>query len=368
MALLRAIELQPNYANAHYNLGVALLAQKRPAEAEKACRRAVQLQPDFAYAHGNLGLALLDLKRPAEAEKALREAIRIQPDFALALFNLGNVLSELKRPVEAEKAYRKVIERNHDDSGAYNNLGTALRDQKRPAEAEKAFREAIRIQPDLALAYNNLGWALTDQKKLEVAVEAYRKADELQPGNLVFRNDLRRAEHLLRLDRKLTACLEGKAPFASPGERLELAEHCGYYRERPRTALSFCLEAFAEAPRLADDLNGEPRYHAACFAALAAAGKGHDGARLTEEARAGLRLLAFAWLRADLEAWRALLDDKKGPRALVRQRLAHRLADEDLAGVRDDAALARLPKAERAAWAKLWADVRALRKRSEAGG
>jgi hypothetical protein len=38
----------------------------------------------------------------------------------------------------------------------------------------------------------------------------------------------------------------------------------------------------------------------------------------------------------------------------------------DLAGVRDDAALARLPADEREAWQRFWADVADLRKKAEA--
>ncbi len=138
-------------------------------------------------------------------------------------------------------------------------------------------------------------------------------------------------------------------------------------RERPRTALRLSVEAFQEAPNLADNLKGQHRLHAACFAALVAAGKGRDAVRLPEEARAGLRLLAFAWLRADLDACRGLLDKEPTTQPFVRQRLAFVLRDADLASVRDPAPLSRLPEAERAAWARLWANVRALHHRGEAG-
>ena len=50
----------------------------------------------------------------------------------------------------------------------------------------------------------------------------------------------------------------------------------------------------------------------------------------------------------------------------VQQRLTHWQTDPDLAGVRDQAGLAKLPDTERAAWAKLWADVEALRNRARA--
>jgi serine/threonine-protein kinase len=50
------------------------------------------------------------------------------------------------------------------------------------------------------------------------------------------------------------------------------------------------------------------------------------------------------------------------PRAAVRRILAHWQKDPDLAGVRDPAALEKLPKEEREAWKELWADIEAARK------
>jgi serine/threonine-protein kinase len=360
-AFRRAIEIKPDLALAHYNLGVALLDQKRPAEAEQSYRRAIQLRPDLPEAHHNLGGVLLGLKRPTEAEKALRRAIQLRPNSPEPHIGLGNALRDLKRPAEAEKALRRAIQLGPDLPEAHYNLGIVLLDQKRPAEAEKAHRRAIQFRPDDALAHNNLGDALLDQKKLDEAVKAYRRADELQPNTPIFQNDLRRAERLLALDRRLTACLEGKARPAGPQERLLLANHCGYFRERPRTALRLSLEAFREAPKLADDLKGQYRYNATCFAALAAAGKGHDAVKLADEEHALWRRQALTWLRADLALWRKQLQSRwPGTAASARQALAFWQADADLASIRDPEAVARFPEAERDACRRLWADVAAL--------
>jgi hypothetical protein len=44
------------------------------------------------------------------------------------------------------------------------------------------------------------------------------------------------------------------------------------------------------------------------------------------------------------------------------ENLRHCERDPDLAGVRDEAALAKLPEEERKAWQALWADVAAILK------
>jgi hypothetical protein len=73
-----------------------------------------------------------------------------------------------------------------------------------------------------------------------------------------------------------------------------------------------------------------------------------------------LRGQALVWLWDDLTSWARLLGDSKA-RSAAHQALTHWQQDPDLAGVRDPAALAQLPGAERAQWQKLWADVAALR-------
>jgi len=79
-----------------------------------------------------------------------------------------------------------------------------------------------------------------------------------------------------------------------------------------------------------------------------------------------LRQQALDWLRADLIAWTKVLESAKPEaRATVRQTLQHWQKDPDLAGLRDQAALDKLPAAERDAWQRLWADVGALLQRAQ---
>ncbi|HLG70229.1 MAG TPA: tetratricopeptide repeat protein, partial [Chloroflexota bacterium] len=53
-----AIALHPDSARAQCCLGELLRIARRPEEAAKACEAALRLQPDFAEAHNNLGLSL----------------------------------------------------------------------------------------------------------------------------------------------------------------------------------------------------------------------------------------------------------------------------------------------------------------------
>src|SRR5262249_26019208 len=122
--------------------------------------------------------------------------------------------------------------------------------------------------------------------------------------------------------------------------------------------------AFRARPELA--AGGRHRYNAACSAALAGSGRGEDGARLEDAERARWRKQALAWLQADLAAWQKLME-AGGERAgeVVARELRHWQRDADLAGLRDEDALARLPAQEREMCRRLWADVAALLARAE---
>lgn len=67
----KALTLQPNTPDLHFNLGITLTNLNRFEEAEASYRKAIALQPNnFFEAHGNLGTVLQnrdDLKRPSPA-------------------------------------------------------------------------------------------------------------------------------------------------------------------------------------------------------------------------------------------------------------------------------------------------------------
>ena len=177
----RAIGLNPNVAEAHSNLGNALMDLKRPAEALASHDRAIALRPDYAETHYNRGNALMDLKRPEEALASYDKAIALKLDDADVHNNRGNALRDLKRLEEALASYDKAIALKPDYSAAHNNRGTALRDLRRSAEALASYDRAIALRPDYAEAHNNRGNALRDLKRFAEALASYDKAIALKP-------------------------------------------------------------------------------------------------------------------------------------------------------------------------------------------
>jgi serine/threonine-protein kinase len=112
-------------------------------------------------------------------------------------------------------------------------------------------------------------------------------------------------------------------------------------------------EAFAADAALAEDVESQCRFRAACAAAACGCGRSTDGGEIAPEEQARWRKQSLEWLRADLTSLR----DATAKR---RESLAKWRTDPDLRGFRDPEFLATLPEAERSRFRTLWADVDGL--------
>lgn len=163
--------------------------------------------------------------------------------------------------------------------------------------------------------------------------------------------------------------MRGKWGSVDVEEQLRLADFCQRHKNLHATSVRLYVEAFKARPELMDIRQLQLRYNGACSAALAGCRQAKDATNLGDEECSRLRKQALDWLRAELAAWAKQAEGGKAEqRTQVQQALRHWQQDTDLAGVRDAAAVAKLPEAERAGWQKLWADAAALLKKAEASG
>ena len=103
-------------------LGAVLKQTGRISESLVASQKSVQLAPQNAEAHLNMGNTLKQLGRFDEAEESYKKAIALKPDYAEAYGNLGATLLELGRLDEAEASYTKAIELNPNIHESHQNL------------------------------------------------------------------------------------------------------------------------------------------------------------------------------------------------------------------------------------------------------
>jgi tetratricopeptide (TPR) repeat protein len=90
--LERAVEIEPDFDEAHYNLGIVLLEQNELDSAHLHLKKAIELTPDYSIAHCQLGVALYRQGNPESARFHLEKAIEIDPKNGVAYGELGSVL------------------------------------------------------------------------------------------------------------------------------------------------------------------------------------------------------------------------------------------------------------------------------------
>jgi len=152
----QALRLRLNYAQAHSNLANALRLEGRAEEAAAHCRQALSSRPDFLEAHVNLGIALLDQRKFDAAIDCFLHALRINPQSAEAHCNLGNAFERQDKLDEAIRCYEHALQLKPDFAEARNNAGCALLRQGQVDLALASFRQTLRLQPDFAAAQSNL--------------------------------------------------------------------------------------------------------------------------------------------------------------------------------------------------------------------
>ncbi len=134
------------------NYGVILQNLGKLKEAEISYRKAIELNPDYAEAHYNLGNILRHLGQFQDAELSIRKAIEIKPNCAEGHLNLGGILKYYGNHQEAELSIRKAIEIKPNYAEAHNNLGNILKYLGKLEKAELSFLKAIEINPNYAKA------------------------------------------------------------------------------------------------------------------------------------------------------------------------------------------------------------------------
>jgi tetratricopeptide (TPR) repeat protein len=374
-AIQRAAKVAPNNAEVQQALGEMLLQRQDFDGAIRAFQRSIRLDPKNGPGHHNLGYALARKGRTDEAIAAYRKALEARmPWPGLTWFALGSTLTQKGQHREAtmalEQAVRHRFQTPQQRAQGLLALGIQYHRQKRLDEEYRVQMGALALDPKLGRAHAQLCAIHFERGQLERALAAVQRARKLMAWSDPYLANViameRACTRFLSLERKWAAVRAGKVKPSTARELLDLADFCGRLKKGPLEALHFYEAGFEKDARLLGDRPSLPRQEAAYCAAEVATGSERGAARPDEKERSRLRKLARTWLTAEWQAGRTIVE--KGPnlaRRTVRGMLQAWQQDERLAGVRQRAALANLPDAERDAWERFWSDVEKLRQRAE---
>jgi tetratricopeptide (TPR) repeat protein len=114
-------------------------------EARQAYMQTIALDPDFGDAHLNLGRLEHEAGELGKAEAHYREAVRCSPGEPTYHFNLGVLLEDRDRSDEAVLAYERVVGADPFHADAHYNLGLLLETKGRRSDAMRHLMIARRL-------------------------------------------------------------------------------------------------------------------------------------------------------------------------------------------------------------------------------
>jgi len=114
-------------------------------EAIAAYQRVLDLAPNHAAAHINLGTLYYNRQEFSLAERHYRKAIEADSRYALAYFDLGNVLDETGRVHEAVQTYKTALQLAPTYADAHYNLALAYEKLREPRKALKHWQSYVKL-------------------------------------------------------------------------------------------------------------------------------------------------------------------------------------------------------------------------------
>ncbi|PWC40470.1 glycosyltransferase family 41 protein [Azospirillum sp. TSO35-2] len=175
------LDTLPHQGEVTQLLGVVVMQQNRPEEAEAILRRSIAARPDLADSHGSLGTVLQHLGRIPQALEAHDRCVQLGPATPEGYVNRGSARLALGDRDGAATDFARALRLRPVDALAAANLGVALREGHRVAEAARALRRALIAAPAHGEALLGHAHVLRELGRLDEAQTAYTRAVALDP-------------------------------------------------------------------------------------------------------------------------------------------------------------------------------------------
>ena len=167
----------------HYNLGLAYYHSGQTEKAVAAYQKAIQLNPNFAEAYGGLGVIYWRTGNLDAAIRHCQKAIKIAPENIEFHQNLTQIYWQKGRYDAAAVGYKIILELNPSDENALHHLGLILLSKQEYDAAVSCFQKVLQINPDSALTHGALGVAYYKLGEADLAIQEFQEVLRLDPRN-----------------------------------------------------------------------------------------------------------------------------------------------------------------------------------------
>jgi tetratricopeptide (TPR) repeat protein len=179
VSLQAAIKLKPEPAY-FMALGNTWLKKPDVLAAEQAFRRAVELQPDSAQAQMYLGYALMEQKKYPEAREWLEKSLARDPGIPETFYYLGLIAQEQSEDDRAIDLLKKAIQLVPSFSFPHAALGSSYLKLKNYPLAKAELELSVKLNPDDAKAHYSLAVLYARLKEPERAQQEMQIVEKLK--------------------------------------------------------------------------------------------------------------------------------------------------------------------------------------------
>tara|TARA_Y100001935_G_scaffold121437_2_gene100458 strand:- start:22675 stop:24756 length:2082 start_codon:yes stop_codon:yes gene_type:complete len=179
-SILKSLDINPNYGEAHRIYADILRKKNRSDESLKHAKLAVEINQESAAALDTLGTSFAKLNNHQDAEINFLKAIKIKPETAVFFNNLGNTQRHLGKHAESIISLKKAKELSPNFAEIYNNLSLTYFEKGDYQNAYKVLKEIENKNllnnynaKDLFTSYGHICSKIYQFKK---AKEYYKKA------------------------------------------------------------------------------------------------------------------------------------------------------------------------------------------------
>ncbi len=172
-----ALELDPNLREVHFALGSVYLRERRFEEAIESSLRAIKIDPNYADAYVQMAWFQMYAGRAGDGLELIEKAMRLNPHssfFYSAV--LGQIHFHLKRFPEAAVAFEAAVNRNPQFPIAHQFLAATYAHLGRIEDAEWEAEELLTLLPDFTLSAERARAPYKRQEDLDLYIDGLRKA------------------------------------------------------------------------------------------------------------------------------------------------------------------------------------------------
>lgn len=178
-----ALKVRPEFPEAEFQKGAALVSLNRLPEAEPSFRRAIELKKNWALPYSALGVLLTRLNRDAEAVPLLQQALQLDKNDSLALRVLASLGLRAGNTAEALRLAQSATSEPDAPAAAWLIRAQAERAAGDKAAAKTSLSRALQLEPENVAALVESADLALDQNDYDSAINSLEAANRISKGD-----------------------------------------------------------------------------------------------------------------------------------------------------------------------------------------